>query len=61
MTALDTVKQYYQNFNDRNWNGMLALLHDEIRHEANQGDVRIGLEKFERIPPKNGRFLRRNP
>ena len=25
---------------------MLALLHPEVRHEANQGDVRIGIEKF---------------
>ena len=25
---------------------MLGLLHDEIRHEPNQGDPRIGLEKF---------------
>lgn len=25
---------------------MLSLLHTDIRHEPNQGDVRIGLEKF---------------
>lgn len=25
---------------------MLSLLHSEIRHEENQGDVRIGIEKF---------------
>lgn len=25
---------------------MLDLLHEEIRHEPNQGDPRIGLEKF---------------
>jgi len=46
MTALETVQQYYEAFNARNWKGMLALLHPEVRHEANQGDVRIGLEKF---------------
>jgi steroid delta-isomerase-like uncharacterized protein len=25
---------------------MLSLLHPEIRHESNQGEVRIGIEKF---------------
>ncbi|MCE6993025.1 nuclear transport factor 2 family protein [Dyadobacter sp. CY323] len=46
MTALETVKLYYQCFNQKNWAGMLALLDPEVRHEANQGDVRIGAEKF---------------
>lgn len=31
---------------------MLALLHDEVRHEANQGDVRVGLEKFKEFLQK---------
>nr|WP_295931338.1 nuclear transport factor 2 family protein [uncultured Dyadobacter sp.] len=52
MTALETVEQYYQNFNAKNWNGMLGLLHDDIRHEANQGDVRVGLEKFKEFLQK---------
>lgn len=46
MTALDTVKQYYNYFNEKNWEGMLALLHQEVRHEPNQGEVRVGIEKF---------------
>lgn len=46
MTSLEIAERYYQNFNSKNWDGMLALLHPEIRHEANQGDVRTGLEKF---------------
>lgn len=46
MTALDTVKQYYYSFNEKNWEGMLALLHPEVRHEPNQGEVRVGIEKF---------------
>ncbi|MCF0071387.1 nuclear transport factor 2 family protein [Dyadobacter sp. CY261] len=46
MTALETVQQYYEAFNAKNWEGMLALLHPEVRHEANQGEVRLGLEKF---------------
>jgi steroid delta-isomerase-like uncharacterized protein len=46
MTSLDIVQKYYAAFNDKNWAGMLALVAPEIRHEPNQGDVRIGLEKF---------------
>jgi steroid delta-isomerase-like uncharacterized protein len=46
MAALDIVKQYYNLFNEKNFEGMLALLHPEVRHEPNQGEVRIGIEKF---------------
>ncbi|QRR03276.1 nuclear transport factor 2 family protein [Dyadobacter sandarakinus] len=46
MSALETVKRYYESFNNKNWGGMLELLHPEVRHEANQGDVRIGIDKF---------------
>lgn len=46
MNSLDIVKQYYIHFNNKNWNGMLDLLHTQIRHEPNQGDPRIGKEKF---------------
>ena len=46
MNSLEIVKQYYLHFNNKNWNGMLDLLRTEIRHEPNQGDPRIGKEKF---------------
>ncbi len=46
MTALDTVQQYYTCFNSRDWDGMLALLDENIRHEVNQGEARIGLERY---------------
>jgi len=46
MAALDIVKQYYNSFNEKNFEGMLALLHPEVRHEPNQGEVRVGIEKF---------------
>ena len=46
-TALEIAKEYYQHFNDRNWEGMLSLLDENIRHDPNQGEEpRIGLEKF---------------
>lgn len=46
MKALETVKNYYDAFNSRNWNEMIALVDDEIRHEPNQGTPRIGKSKF---------------
>jgi len=46
MAASDIVKQYYNAFNEKNFEGMLALLHPEVRHEPNQGEVRVGIEKF---------------
>ena len=46
MNALDIAKQYYTHFNQRNWQGMLALVHPEVRHEPNQADTRVGIEKF---------------
>jgi steroid delta-isomerase-like uncharacterized protein len=46
MIAIDIVKEYYEHFNSQNWEGMLGLLHEDIRHEPNQGDPRIGIEKF---------------
>lgn len=46
MTALDTVQQYYHCFNSKNWEGMLALLSGDIRHEVNQGEARVGLDRY---------------
>lgn len=46
MTALQIAEQYYQHFNAQNWEGMLALLSDDIRHEVNQGEPRIGVELY---------------
>lgn len=46
MTSIEIVKAYYQNFNDKNWQGMLDLLSEDIRHDANQGDSRVGKELF---------------
>lgn len=46
MTAIEIVKQYYACFNERDWEGMLGLVHPEILHEPNQGEARKGIDKF---------------
>lgn len=46
MEALKIVKDYYEAFNNKDWNGMLELVGDNIRHEPNQGEPREGKELF---------------
>lgn len=46
MQPLEIVNQYYASFNQKNWAGMIALVDPEIRHEVNQGEVRIGQELY---------------
>lgn len=52
MNALQIVKEYYAAFNDKNWDGMLALVADDIRHEPNQGEPREGKELFQAFMKK---------
>jgi steroid delta-isomerase-like uncharacterized protein len=42
----DIIKQYYQRFNDADYEGMLALLGDDVLHEPSQGEPRPGKQKF---------------
>jgi steroid delta-isomerase-like uncharacterized protein len=47
MTAAETlVRRYYDAFNAKNWEGMLACLSDDVRHDVNEGAVRGGKDKF---------------
>lgn len=46
MTELDIVKSYYNNFNNRNWQGMLDIVSDDIVHYPNEGEPRHGKELF---------------
>ena len=42
----DLIAQYYQCFNAADYNGMLALLDDDVLHEPSQGAPRQGKEQF---------------
>ena len=46
MTAIQTIEAYYAAFNRGDFEAMLALVHDEIRHEPNQGQPRLGKALF---------------
>ena len=40
------IRRYYDAFNAKDWDGMLACLSDDIRHDVNEGDARGGKDKF---------------
>ena len=44
--AIATVLAYYAAFNRRDWEGMLALLSDDVAHEVNQGGTQQGRDAF---------------
>lgn len=46
MKALEVVQKYYEAFNTGDWDTMISLVDDEIRHEPNQGTPRIGKVLF---------------
>ena len=44
--ATELVLTYYAAFNRGDWNGMLALLADDVVHDLNQGARETGREAF---------------
>jgi len=46
MTDVTLVRGYYERFNSGDWDGMCALLADEVQHDLNQGPREIGRTAF---------------
>ncbi len=46
MDSRSLILAYYDAFNRADWEGMLALLSEEVIHEINQGGTESGKEKF---------------
>jgi steroid delta-isomerase-like uncharacterized protein len=40
------IHRYYEAFNAKDWEGMLACLAEDVRHDVNEGDARGGRDKF---------------
>ena len=40
------VSTYYDAFNRQDWEGMLACLTEDVRHDINQGGTQTGKEQF---------------
>lgn len=45
-TPQSLVAAYYAAFNAKNWEAMLALLSDAVRHDVNEGVARGGKARF---------------
>jgi steroid delta-isomerase-like uncharacterized protein len=46
MDARELIEAYYLAFNRGDWDGMLALLADDVVHDINQGGREIGVAAF---------------
>ncbi len=42
----ELVRRYYDAFNEDDTEGMLACLSEDIRHDVNQGETRVGKAAF---------------
>lgn len=47
--TLDLLRRYYDAFNAEDWEGMLALLSEDVLHDLNQGEREVGREAFRRF------------
>ncbi|NLC62296.1 MAG: SnoaL-like domain-containing protein [Gammaproteobacteria bacterium] len=46
MDTIEVIRAYYDAFNRADWDGMLALLTDDVAHDLNQGPRETGREAF---------------
>ena len=46
MSATDTIRRYFDAFNAKDTEAMLACLDAEVAHHVNEGQVRTGKTKF---------------
>ena len=60
MTAAETIRAYYDAFNRQNMDAFLALLHDEVVHDINQGERQTGKAAFASFMDHMNRCYREN-
>jgi steroid delta-isomerase-like uncharacterized protein len=46
VTDAELVTRYYDLFNRADWDGMVALLADDVAHDLNQSERQVGREAF---------------
>lgn len=52
------VRAYYAAFNRGDWDGMCALLSEDVAHDLNQGERQLGREAFRRFLERMARSYR---
>lgn len=60
MTAAETIRAYYDAFNRQDMDAFLALLHDEVVHDINQGERQTGKAAFASFMDHMNRCYREN-
>ena len=56
-----TVQTYFDAFNAGDADGMLACLSDDVAHHVNEGQIRVGKEKFAAFCAHMNRCYKREP
>lgn len=54
------IRRYYDAFNAGNHDGMIACLTDDVIHDVNQGERRVGLDKFKAFNARMTHHYREN-
>lgn len=58
VTEPELVTRYYDLFNRGDWDGMCALLHDDVSHDLNQGERQVGRLAFRAFLERMARSYR---
>lgn len=58
MTDASVIAAYYAAFNRGDWDGMCALLADDVAHDLNQGAREVGRDVFRRFLDRMARSYR---
>jgi steroid delta-isomerase-like uncharacterized protein len=58
VSEAEVIEAYYEAFNRGDWDGMCALLTDDVAHDLNQGERQIGRDAFRRFLDRMARCYR---
>ena len=58
MTDTELVARYYDLFNHGDWDGMCALLAEDVAHDLNQGERQVGRARFRAFLDRMARSYR---
>lgn len=58
VTDTELVTRYYDLFNRGDWDGMCALLRDDVSHDLNQGERQVGRAAFRAFLDRMARSYR---
>lgn len=58
ITPSDVIRRYYARFNQGDWDGMCALVTEDVAHDRNQGERHIGRAAFRDFLDKMARCYR---